>query len=409
MKNLKVIYYEGQYRSIKRNQFRAIHRLCNKMYKKKILMVGPFQPTVGGITTFMLNLLTSKLTKKFEFIPFTTTRPTIGVTKNVFDYTLFFNIGFKNLIKSALIILYHLIQFPIILITSKSEIIHINTSDYWSFWENSIYVLISRLLLRKIIIHIHATTFHNFYYNGNIIEKTLIKKTLLMADKIIILSSGQKKVFINLISENKLSIIHNVTNFKMFQSQSKIRINENSIIKVLFIGGEEAKRKGIYDIIEAIPIIINKYRKNITFIFLGRCDIKNLKNICIKKGIENYVKFKGYLKEKEKIKIMNSSDIFLLPSYAEGMPIAMLEAMAAGLPVISTLVGSIPEVIKEKINGYLIEPGDYKALANRIILLAKNKSLRKKIGNNNRTIILKKYDLNILENKMESLYNELLT
>ena len=81
------------------------------------------------------------------------------------------------------------------------------------------------------------------------------------------------------------------------------------------------------------------------------------------------------------------SDIFILPSYAEGLPIAILEAMAAKLPVISTSVGSIPEVIKEKINGYLIKPGDYKALANRIILLAKNKSLRMKIGNNNRNIL----------------------
>jgi len=229
-----------------------------------------------------------------------------------------------------------------------------------------------------------------------------------MTDKIIILSLRQKKLYMKFVTKDKLSVIPNVINYKIFQKQSKRKLGESNVIKVLFIGGEEAKRKGIYDIIKAIPIVVNKYGENILFVFLGRCNTKKLRDICKKYNIKKYVDFKGYVEERVKIKVMNSSDIFILPSYAEGLPIAILEAMAAGLPVISTPVGSIPEVIKEEVNGYLIEQGDYYALAERIITLIKDTRLRKKIGINNKEKILREFDMNMLENKLANLYKKIL-
>lgn len=228
-----------------------------------------------------------------------------------------------------------------------------------------------------------------------------------MTDKIIILSLRQKKLYMKFVIEDKLSVIHNVTNYKIFQNQSKRKLSETNIIKVLFIGGEEAKRKGIYDIIKAIPIVVNKYGENILFIFLGRCNTNKLRDICKINNIQKYVDFKGYVKESVKIKIMNSSDIFVLPSYAEGLPISILEAMAAGLPIISTPVGSIPDVIKEEVHGYLIDPGDYYTLANRIILLAEDSRLRSNMRKINKNTILIKYDINLLVNKISELYNAL--
>jgi len=377
------------------------------MLKKKVLLVGPFPPTVGGITTCMLHILTSDLNKQFDFIPFTTSRSNIGLIKEIYDYSLLFHIGFTNMFRSALITLIHLIKFPIILIMTKSEIIHINTTDYWVFWESSIYVIISKILSRKTILHIHATTFHKFYNNTNSMIKRFIIKTLKMTDKIIILSSRQKKLYMKFVSKNKLSVILNVTNYKIFQDQSKRKLSESNVIKILFIGGEESKRKGIYDVIKAIPIVVNKFGENILFIFLGRCNTNKLTDICKKKNIQKYVDFQGYVEEPEKIKVMNSSDIFVLPSYAEGLPISILEAMAAGLPIISTPVGSIPDVIKEDLHGYLIDPGDYYTLANKITLLAENSKLRNNMGEINKETILVEYDINLLVNKMSELYNAL--
>ena len=369
-------------------------------------MVGLLPPIVGGITTYILNILGSNLNEIYEFIPFTTSRPTIGLIKDVYDHSLLYHIGFNYLIKSIITTVRHLIEFPFMLIIKNPRIIHIHTTDYWPFWESSIYVLVSKIFSRRTILHIHSPFFNRFYENGSDLLKFLIIRTLNSADKVIVLSLGWKKFFTKLISEEKLIVIPNTIKASKFMKHTKIKPIEKFTIKVIFIGGSEAKRKGIFDILKAIPFVIKQYGENILFIFLGRCDINKLKTICKEKKIDKYVKFLGYVKEDVKIKILTSSDIFILPSYAEGLPIAMLEAMAAGLPVISTHVGSIPDVIKEGVNGYLIKPGDYYALADRILKLAKDSKLRQKIGEKNKEKILMEYDIKFLTNKMSELYNK---
>ena len=85
----------------------------------------------------------------------------------------------------------------------------------------------------------------------------------------------------------------------------------------------------------------------------------------------------------------------------------LLEAMAAGLPVISTPVGAIPELIKPGTNGFLVPPGDYEALAEKILMLVKDEPLRKMIGKNNRAKVMQEYDFKIIANKLEVVYDKL--
>lgn len=82
------------------------------------------------------------------------------------------------------------------------------------------------------------------------------------------------------------------------------------------------------------------------------------------------------LKERMLLVRQTSNILYILPSYAEGLPCALLEAMAAGLPVVSTSVGSIPEVVEDSINGFLITPGDFTSLAEKIVVLANDRALR---------------------------------
>jgi glycosyltransferase involved in cell wall biosynthesis len=133
------------------------------MLENKILMVGPLPPTVGGITTCMLNIMTSDLKQEFEFIPFTTSRPTENLAKEVYDYTLILHIGLKYLIKAALTTLDHLIIFPLSLVERNPKIVHIHTTDYLPFWESSIYIFFSKMFHKKTILHIHATSLDQFY------------------------------------------------------------------------------------------------------------------------------------------------------------------------------------------------------------------------------------------------------
>jgi len=374
--------------------------------KKKILMVGPLPPTIGGITTFITGVLESDLYRRYKFITFGTERPTFGIVRDVRDYTLIFRIGLTCLVKSIMTTIFHILLFPFVLITKSPNLVHINTSTYWSFWENVVYILLLKLFFKKTIIHIHGGEFDKFYKDSNCILKFLMKRILNLPERVIFLSEKWKNFFTDIIPPNKIVVLENFVNFSKYaKTRRKIDLHEDKI-KVLFIGGAGAKTKGIYDIFQSIPTIVRQH-KNICFVFVACANIDldiNYKWV----EINSHVQILDYVHGDEKIKIFSSSDIFILPSYAEGLPIAMLEAMAAGLPIIATSVGAIPEVIEDRRNGFLIKTGDYHALAEKILTLAKDKKLRQRMGKNNIEKIIKQYDRKVIMKKLNSVYEKLL-
>lgn len=109
----------------------------------------------------------------------------------------------------------------------------------------------------------------------------------------------------------------------------------------------------------------------------------------------------------KKIQIINEVDAFILPSYNEGLPISILEAMSYNLPIISTSVGGIPEILKNGYNGFLIRPGDKKALKNAILTLINNPSLRKEMGKHSQEMV-QPFLPTTVEGQLRTLYKELL-
>ena len=97
-------------------------------------------------------------------------------------------------------------------------------------------------------------------------------------------------------------------------------------------------------------------------------------------GLNNCVTFEGFVADNKKIECLNWADIFILPSYNEGLPIAILEAMSYGCPIISTTVGGIPAVVKHGVNGYLINPGNITEIQNAILSFIHNRDKIEKYG-----------------------------
>ena len=374
--------------------------------RRKVMILGPLPPTVGGITTLIQEILSSNLCKKYTFRAFDTQRPTYGFSKEVWDYTLALRIGWLRLVKSFVWTMSHLMSFPFAMLRNRPDIVHINSASYWVYWENGLYVLLSKMFRRKVFFHVHGGGFEDFYEKGNGISKFLIREIMNLSDKVIVLSPSWQKFMAKLVQQNKIVVIENFVDFSAFKGVAREK-SSNDNVTVLFVGGLGAKAKGLYDFIDAASLV-NKLSNNFVFVLLACSDINGLAALCKNRGIASNTQIRGYLHGSDKIRVFTNSDIFVLPSYAEGLPISMLEAMAAGLPVIASSVGAIPDVIEDEKNGFLIKAGDYETLAQKIHILASDKALRSKMAENNVELISKKYNKEIVLEKLIVEYDKLL-
>jgi glycosyltransferase involved in cell wall biosynthesis len=172
--------------------------------------------------------------------------------------------------------------------------------------------------------------------------------------------------------------------------------------------------KGYNDLIKVANEILNEL-ENVEFIFVGERMEKETnifynqltgEKLNIEKFISlNHERVKYYQKlyGKDKLRIYEISDIFVLPTYSEGFSMAILEALVSGLVVITTPVGANRDIIKHYENGILVMPGDLKSLKESIVLLLKDKELRERISKNAREFALKNFHPNIVREKFEKI------
>lgn len=377
---------------------------CKKT-RTKVLLVGPLPPTVGGITSFLAGLLKSSLAEQYDLCEFGTERPTSKLFKRISGYGMIWCTGLTNSLKSVVCTISHLLTFPFSLIRKRPNIVHIHTASYWSFWENAFYVVIARAFCRKTILHIHGGTFDKFYLKSNNLSKFVMRWIMNLSNVVIVLSPTWENFFGALLPSKKLAIVGNYVDTLLYDNDAKSTFGSKEI-NVMFIGGSEAKRKGVYDLIAAASIIA-KQKADINFTFVSCSSVEGIENICKQESISNCTQILGFVSENEKIKILQSSDIFVLPSYGENFPVTVIEAMAAGLPVIATRVGAIPDVIDEGTNGFLIEAGDYQELAEKILLLSRDTELRQKMSKNNVEAVRENYTKTAILERISNQYNKL--
>jgi glycosyltransferase involved in cell wall biosynthesis len=372
----------------------------------RIAILGPSPSSSGGIRTNIQHMLRSPLKKVYDFFPFQTGSPKYGTAQYLNEriYTKIYRVVSS------------LISFTIYLSKYSPDIVHANTSfGRYSFWRDSMYILITKLLGRRILLQIHGGELYEFWQKNTVLSRKLIKKVLEIPAQILVLSSAQYKPFEDLCIQQKVNIIPNMIDASRFCDKDKRNCKRNldrlsDHIIVLFVAAHFYKEKGVWEVLKAIPLVVKEHEKTHFILVGGGIEENGMRNFCSQKGLQNYVRFTGYLSGEDIIKIFLASDIFVFPTYySEGFPLVILEAMAAGLPVISTPVRAIPEIIKDDVNGFLIQPKDHIALAEKISWLIKNRSLLKSIGRNNRIKVKEKYDLEPVAKIFDKIYRELIT
>ena len=174
---------------------------------------------------------------------------------------------------------------------------------------------------------------------------------------------------------------------------------------VLYLNRIES-RKGYEHLLGAIPAVLKQCPRT-TFVLAGHGDIISARRIAAELGVERAVEFPGWVEGDRKWSLLAGADILCLPSFAEGVPITLLEAMGAGVAVVTTPVGGIPDVVKDGVNGMLVQSGDITGIAESLIRLLMDADLRGRLTDAGRRTVEEMNSLPMIDESLRRLYGEL--
>lgn len=270
-----------------------------------------------------------------------------------------------------------------LLVRGKIAICHLHGSHKGSIFRKALFIFLCRLFNCKVIFHLHGSVFARTYDSAGEFYKSLVRYVLNNADSVFVLSDYWAN-YVGSISTNKdIRVINNFPSPVFEKLYQERHFNSNSVTKLLFLG-YIGHRKGIYDLVEAVDMLKQQGVTGFKITVGGNGEIEQLKSLLATRQLTDYFDVIGWVTGEQKYQLIKDSDLLLLPSHNEGLPIAILEAMSAGLAVLSTTVGGIPEAIPNDSFGLLIEPGDHKALAESIAKYINSKDLIELAARNSR-------------------------
>ncbi|MEZ7892948.1 MAG: glycosyltransferase family 4 protein [Candidatus Wallbacteria bacterium] len=329
--------------------------------KKKILIVGPHN-SEGGVSNYYNNILPClKNNEKYDI-----------------DYLSIGNITTK--INSLRLITAPMdqLRYNYSLFNQKYNLIHVNPSfDLRSFLRDGLFILAAKRNKIPVIAFFRAWE-KNFEKSLEKNWKWFFNLTYKKVDAFIVLSDETRQ---KLNSWNisvpifKETTTVNEEFLKGFNINEKVsNINKDEKIRILFLSRIE-KEKGIFEFLEGLKIFKNKLSKNkITLTIAGNGTALNSAKKYVKKELSDIeVYFPGYITGSEKIKALKENYIYCLPSYAEGMPNSLLEAITFGLCSVVTPVGGIKDFFENEKMGYLIKENNPKCIAENLFNAIKDK------------------------------------
>ena len=276
------------------------------------------------------------------------------------------------------------------------DLVHIHFSLPLSAYRKYIFFRIAKLFRKKVIIHLHL---------GNQIESiwnNLYEKFFVQADVALVLSHVTEKAIKKLLNgkESNIKILYNPT----ISTPSTDKVSKQPYI--LFAGTLDYN-KGFRDLIISFAKIAHGH-PTWKIVFAGNGKIDEGKQLAKELGIETQTLFWGWVNGETKDKLFKEASIFCLPSYAEGFPMAVLDAWAYGLPVIATPVGGLPDVLDDGKNALVFQPGDTEHLAKCLDYLISDEKLSNTISQESLKLSQTVFNIENINKQLVDIYKELL-
>lgn len=273
------------------------------------------------------------------------------------------------------------------LLLGDVDLVHIHVSERGSAFRQSFTTLISKLFGKPVVMHTHGSEFHEFYNHLPAFLRIVLGWIYRKCDRFIVLSESWKEFYVEALKlkEQNVSVLPNSVRIPD-QVPQRGDGHDGKVLFVFF--GRIGQRKGAFDLVRSLLHLPERDRARLWLVMAGDGEADQLRDLVSELGLDSTVTIKDWISPQEREALSKKACVFVLPSYNEGLPMALLEAMSWGLAVITTPVGGIPGLIKHKENGILVEPGDTYQLASAIRLLIENEALRSDLGRAARESVL---------------------
>lgn len=256
------------------------------------------------------------------------------------------------------------------------DLFHIHVAADTSFYRKLWFFEQAIRTGRPVIVHVHGALVITFY-ESNPVHAAAIRWMYGRASRVIAIYPRFAEIIHDWTDNRARALaLNNPIVLRDFDRPADHRPPARPTVLFMGILGQ---RKGTWDLLGAIPKVLESV-PDALFRFGGNGEVQRLESEARRMGISRNVEVLGWLRGDQKLRAFREAHVYCLPSYNEVMPVSVLEAMGASLPVVSTTVAGIPECVVDGETGYLIEPGDRASLANRLTRLLSDPALAERMG-----------------------------
>jgi glycosyltransferase involved in cell wall biosynthesis len=356
-----------------------------------VLILGPHREAVSGVSTHLNGLFASLLAGEFALVHF--------------------QIGSQGRSQGGIARLARLIASPprlaLAVLSRRAAIVHINCSlNARALWRDLAHLLVAKACGAKVLFQVHGGKLPRQFCGGSRLLAALLQRALSLADVLVVLGTVELEAYREFLrSETVVALPNGIESatYAGLVREPAARSDPPGTLRLLYLG-RLARAKGLYELLQGLKIARAAGARARLVVAGDGPEEARLRRFAAEGGIEKHVSFAGPLFGAAKAAMLARSDALVLASYSEGLPYALLEGMGAGLPVIVTRVGAIPDVVAEGVHGLFVPAHDANAIARAIASLAADGELLARMGRACRQRIAGSYSLERVASDLGRLY-----
>src|SRR6267378_588359 len=356
--------------------------------KHRIVLFGPSLDALSGVSTHVRMLFASDLARDYELLHFQVGSE--GRRENALQKLMRFTLS--------------PLRLALFLLRTGAGVVHINASlDPKAYWRDLTYSIVARLLNRRVVNQIHGGQLPQDFFRGNTLLTWALRRFLVSSDAVTVLSSAELAAYRAFDARIKVHLVPNAIDPAGLADQRRL-YNTDKPLKLVYIG-RLVRTKGLFEVIEALMELHRAGREFKLSIAGEGPDRRELMVTTERAGLKDRVQFLASVFAAEKRRLWLDSDLFVFPSYMEGLPYSLLEAMAAGCVPVTTPVAAIPDVMRNGEHGLFVPVKDAGAVANAVAALDDDRKSLIRMAEAARRRVLEQYTVARLADDFHKLYD----